>query len=82
MLDIEARFNEAQKRAFKVSTDLRQLAWDRALDNVHETLTQLKEAGMMDEPDDFLADWLDEFYEHGCVHLSQEQERIAKLWRR
>ena len=87
MLDIKGAFERERAKFLDTRKDtlaLKQDAFGHALSNVSETLDELKAEGLYSTEAQLspIADWLEQFYEHGCVWLDTEMEQLADLWRK
>ena len=72
------KFLTAKQRSLETKAD----AFQSALANAQQVLAELKKQGLytteaMPSP---VADWLEQFYEHGCVWLNEEMEKVTKHW--
>ena len=83
--DFQGAFERERKKMITTkmrSIELKATAFESALANAKEVLAQLKEQGLytteaMPSP---VADWLEQYYEHGCVWLDEEMQKITKHW--
>ena len=64
------------------SIDLKATAFESALANAEQVLAELKAQGLYttEAQPSPVADWLEQFYEHGCVWLDEEMQKITKHW--
>ena len=68
--------------AKRSSLEAKKRAFESALENAQNVLNELKALGVytteaMPSP---VADWLEQYYEHGCVWLDEEMQKITKHW--
>ena len=85
MIDIKGAFERERANylnARKSALSLKQETFGRALANASEILAKLKAEGIYSteaQPSP-VADWLEQFYEHGCVWFDEEMQKVTKHW--
>lgn len=71
----------ANRKEFKrIAQETKRAHFDAAFTNVNDTIKQLRLEGVPEELESPVADWLEQFYEHGCVWLNEDLKRLADLW--
>ena len=85
--DFQGAYERERKKmlsAKRSSIELKRDAFESALANATKVLEELKEQGIYttEAQPSPVADWLEQFYEHGCVWLDTEMEQLADLWRK
>ena len=85
VFDFQEAFERERKKMIITkmrSIGLKATAFESALANAKEVLAQLKEQGLYttEAQPSPVADWLEQFYEHGCVWLDEEMQKITKHW--
>ena len=85
MIDIKGAFERERAKFLDTRKDtlaLKQDAFGHALSNVTQTLAELKAEGLYTTEAQLspIADWLEQFYEHGCVWLDDEMQKVTKHW--
>jgi len=86
-LDFKEAFERERNKLISAkqrSVELKKNAFESALANVQEVLAKMKEQGVYttEAQPSPVADWLEQFYEHGCVWLDEEMQKITKHWMR
>ena len=86
-LDFKEAFERERNKLISAkqrSVELKKNAFESALANVQEVLAEMKEQGVYttEAQPSPVADWLEQFYEHGCVWLDEEMQKITRHWMR
>lgn len=72
----KAKFRGAQLAI----ADIKKQRFTESLKNVTATIQDMYDSGIPRELESPVADWLEQFYEHGCVWMNEDLKRLADLW--
>jgi len=64
------------------SANTKRVRFDNAFRDITATINELYKSGIPRELESPVADWLEDFYEHGCVWLNEDLKKLADLWLR
>ena len=83
--DFQGAYERERKKmlsAKRSSIELKRDAFESALANATKVLAELKEQGIYttEAQPSPVADWLEQFYEHGCIWLDDEMLKVTKHW--
>ena len=83
--DFQGAYERERKKmlsAKRSSIELKRDAFESALANATKVLAELKEQGIYttEAQPSPVADWLEQYYEHGCIWLDEEMQKVTKHW--